>query len=267
MIVAADTVEFVHPPVREAVIGLEFDPLPLTIVDLARLCDRWSGNFPIVAERAALEPSAAIGPGGGGAEFQIGSGMPPIRLWLLEPSSHYLVQVQRDRLLLNWRKVGSESEYPRYVALREKFLALLADFGSFLAEVRQGLSISVSVAEFTYINSIIAHDRADGVFSVFREPSTPLPGEPYILRFQEVRNLTHQDTGSPGQLSVSSEPVMSQDGISETQLTITTKFFPTAVADDVQAASVLDEARRVSRAAFVSFTTPEMHESWGVASE
>lgn len=264
--VAADFADFENPPVREAVIGVEFNPLPLNIVELARLCERWSERFPVIQEQPALDPSIAVGAGAGMPVFQFGNGVPPLRLWLIEPSGHFLVQVQRDRLLLNWRKVTPQSVYPRYDALRQKFTELLDDFRDFVLSAHADATIAVTVTEFTYINGITTQGSADSVFEIIREPSTPLPGEPLMLRFQEVRNLEHPTILAPGQLSVSSEPVV-VGGVSEFQLTVSTKFFPTSITEDASVMEVLDEARKISRQAFVSFTTEEMHSNWGLANE
>ena len=258
--------EFENPPVREAVIGIEFNPLPLSILDLAKLSDGWRAEFPIVQEHPALDPSTAVAPGYGGPGILFGSGVPPVRLWLVEPSGHFLIQLQRDRLLLNWRKVAEDSEYPRYAALREKFTGLLSHLRGFLRSIHPEADISVTVAEFTYINRIATAGRADSVFSVLREPTTPLPGEPLVVRFQEIRNVHHPETAAPGQLAISTEPAV-VDGVAEIQLTVSTKFFPTAISEDAAVLGVLDEARNVSRQAFVAFTTESMHANWGVASE
>lgn len=257
-----DHVEFENPPVREAVIGIEFNPLPLSIIDLAKLTDEWRAEFPIVQEQPALDPSTAVAPGAGGPGIHFGSGVPPVRLWLIEPSGHFLIQLQRDRLLLNWRKVAEDSEYPRYAVLRDKFAGLLSGLRGFLRSNHPGADVSMTVAEFTYINRIAAEGSADTVFSVLREPTTPLPGQPLVVRFQEIRNVHHSESAAPGQLSISTEPAV-VNGVAEIQLTVSTKFFPTAISGDASMLGVLDEARNVSRQAFVAFTTESMHANWG----
>lgn len=251
---------------REAVIGIEFNPLPLSIIDLAKLCDRWRVEFPIIHEQPALDPSTAVTLGPGSAEFRFASGVPPLRIWLIERSEHFLVQLQRDRLLLNWRKVTEESEYPRYDTLRTKFAKLFSELRDFLGSVDPSLQLGATVAEFSYINRIIPEGPADSVFSVLRAPSSPLPGEPLVIRFQEVRNVVDPETGAPGQLTISTEPGVT-GSVAEIQLTVSTKFYPTQLTDDAVVLGVLDEARRVSREAFVAFTTDSMHSRWGAVSE
>src|SRR5687768_12321700 len=44
------------------------------------------------------------------------------RLWLVSQSGEELVQLQHDRLSLNWRRVGTSTSYPRYKHLRNRVL-------------------------------------------------------------------------------------------------------------------------------------------------
>jgi uncharacterized protein (TIGR04255 family) len=125
-VVGSGIVEFDHPPVYEAVIGIEFNALNLGAVKLAGLQTVWGAKYPTVQELPALEPSVAAGQPGPLASFSISMALPALRLWFLEPTGHFIVQVQRDRLLLNWRKL-EDGVYPRYAALRERFAIIVDD--------------------------------------------------------------------------------------------------------------------------------------------
>src|SRR5829696_8254411 len=64
-----------------------------------------------------------------------------------------LVQVQRDRIVHNWRRLTPESPYPHYEALRPSFSEDLTDFQAFLDEFGIG-KFNPYQCELTYINPI-----------------------------------------------------------------------------------------------------------------
>ncbi len=75
------------------------------------------------------------------------------RVWFISKDSNGIVQIQRDRLLQNWRKVRPTDEYPHYTQVKEDFKKHLAAFSSFLAQNQLG-SVELEQQELTYINHI-----------------------------------------------------------------------------------------------------------------
>lgn len=43
------------------------------------------------------------------------------RTWLISPDGTRLIQLQGDRISLNWRRAGEAGAYPRYATLRREF--------------------------------------------------------------------------------------------------------------------------------------------------
>ncbi len=72
------------------------------------------------------------------------------RSWFLNKDGSQLIQVQQDRFVHNWRKVGSNTAYPPYRTLREKFAENLRAFESF-ARTEQLGEFKPDQCEFTYL--------------------------------------------------------------------------------------------------------------------
>jgi uncharacterized protein (TIGR04255 family) len=87
------------------------------------------------------------------SELQL-SDIPPLpRVWFVSSDETRIIQIQRDRLIHNWRKLSSDSEYPRYDSLIQAFQDYLSRFDSFLKEAELG-QIQPSQYELTYVNQI-----------------------------------------------------------------------------------------------------------------
>jgi uncharacterized protein (TIGR04255 family) len=146
--------------VIEVAVGVHFLQLPgFNSVTLVRLADKWHDRYPKTQEQPALPPEA---PGGPGQLFtiQLHNSLPPVRLWLIGEQESSLVQVQHDRLLLNWRKVHENDPYPRYGTLREDFSRLWSEFGDYVTGGDFGVFQPI-LAEVTFFNRIAIGAAAD----------------------------------------------------------------------------------------------------------
>jgi len=147
---------FKHPPVVEVACGVQFEAI-----------ERWQTphfgqfgatireNYPDTEDhpplaRLRLDPGTAFDP----QWFS----MPPLRrVFYVSPPGNFLIQLQPNRLLHNWRKVADTDEYPRFDAAFEKFTSAWTAFNSFLSSA--GLpSTKPDVWELTYINHIVGRD-------------------------------------------------------------------------------------------------------------
>ena len=148
------TPSFSRPPLVEVALGVEFSPVSgFGAVALVKLADRLHGRYPIVQEYSPLPPNPPIG-----LDDQIGGGLvvsmgaPSIRLWLLSQEQDQLLQVQRDRLILNWRAGTINNSYPRYHdALRPAFAREYRGLLSFLMDAGRP-TLSLVGVEVTYVN-------------------------------------------------------------------------------------------------------------------
>jgi hypothetical protein len=113
---------FAKPPIVEVACGIQFEGL-----------ERWRtphyGQFwtkiqpdysdtedhPPLA-RVRLDPAPAFEP-------QVWSPLPPLRrVFFIRPPGNFLIQLQQNRLLHNWRKVADADEYPRFDVAFERFM-------------------------------------------------------------------------------------------------------------------------------------------------
>jgi uncharacterized protein (TIGR04255 family) len=142
--------EFDRPPVIEVAVGVEFLPVDeLDIVALVNLHNIWSGEYPKIRLQPEL-PSASRFASQLPVVFN--TGVPPVRLWSLSDDENFLIQVQADRMVLNWRRI-SDAEYPHYANIVEQFQAHWSHFVDYLGRLGAPAP-TPTVAEVTYVNSI-----------------------------------------------------------------------------------------------------------------
>ena len=152
----SDLPEFDDPPVAEVAVGVQFRPLfGMRGLALAPLRERWRHQYPRTEEQVPLAPavegSPTLVP-----QFQFNVvTLPAARQWFLNDLGTELVQLQPDRLLINWRVGDEPSEYPRYGHMRETFVSRFNDLSQFVAEEKLG-ELEITQAELTYINVIEA---------------------------------------------------------------------------------------------------------------
>jgi uncharacterized protein (TIGR04255 family) len=86
------------------------------------------------------------------------SPMPPLRrVFFIKPPGNFLMQLQQNRLLHNWRKVADVDEYPRFDAAFERFTWAWQQFNEFLPSVDLP-GVRPEIWELTYINHIVEKD-------------------------------------------------------------------------------------------------------------
>ncbi|MBN1972461.1 MAG: TIGR04255 family protein [Sedimentisphaerales bacterium] len=84
---------------------------------------------------------------------------PPLpRIFFISEEKKHLIQIQEDRLHLNWRKLKTQDEYPRYNNLYPKFQEYWSSFITFIKDMNLG-SVEPDQYELTYVNHI---PRGDG---------------------------------------------------------------------------------------------------------
>lgn len=94
-----------HPPIDEVVCGVIFEAIEHLTPALHGLY--WS-------TREDVYPRHEIYPAVEDESQQLYLGTPPLRTWLLTEDDTRVVQVQRDRMYVNWRRRKEEEPYPRF---------------------------------------------------------------------------------------------------------------------------------------------------------
>ncbi|MBI4581383.1 MAG: TIGR04255 family protein, partial [Planctomycetes bacterium] len=149
--------DYGRPPVIEVVCGLQFDPLPdFKAPALGLFWSRIRQEYPAASEQPELAP--AIGLFGkpvvaNGPRLEVTTTPPLPRMFFVNSVQNWLIQLQRDRFLHNWRKVEQDDPYPRYPNVFGKFWDAWTKFRAFCADESFGTP-TVRQCEITYINHI-----------------------------------------------------------------------------------------------------------------
>lgn len=274
----SDLPDFDRPPLVEVVLSVQFADLRgYRTVHAGLLWERkFRESFPEFAEKPALDPVfETFGPKASeGPRFTLEQvpGPPVPRLWFLNKKRSHLVQVQANRFLHNWRRVGPSSDYPRYESLKRMFLRELADVSEFLEAEHIGL-IEVNQCEVTYVNIIklpdgtdirVLPDRVLRQFAHFEPHAGDVATVPRPESTQFAsRYVIEGSEGEPiGRLHISGQPMLDADQKPALRLDLTARGTPTST-NLMDVSDFLDVGRDKIVRAFTAITTAEMHELWG----
>lgn len=81
-------------------------------------------QYPRVQLLPALPPQPPLGLSGSFVGLSVGT--QPNRWWFISEDDSHLVQIQHDRLVLNWRQTPTQPGYPRHHSLLPAFFEVLA---------------------------------------------------------------------------------------------------------------------------------------------
>ena len=152
-----DLPSFDKPPVVEVVMGVQFEPLETMLAPHFGLfweCVR--DEYPICRDAPPIVPQIEeLGQPGAlkRANLQIVSRPPLPRIFFEHSNGEWLIQLQPDRFLHNWRAASATGIYPRYRAVRSQFSSQWSRFQSFIADSDLG-DLKINQLEMTYMNHI-----------------------------------------------------------------------------------------------------------------
>lgn len=243
--------DFTRPPLVEVAVGLMFEPLSIDAMTLAQLYLEWQKDYPEIEERQAIPSSSAPG--------LILESVPRLRLWFMNKSGR-LLQVQRDRLVVNWRKKEEDDAYPRYGVLRDELEQRLKELDDFLRQ-RNHRGLRPNASEITYVNRI------------------PLTGEVQNLSdILTVLNPPPQDVGTPVETNMTVRfDVSEKVGRDSVSLVVNAQRNPdvdpplavlqlscvSPVHNIDDAFDALGKTRYQVVRSFQQITSKRMHEKWG----
>lgn len=149
--------EFDNPPVIETALGVEFAPLSkwaiphfgLYWAEIKNEYPHFEVQPPIASQIEKLGKPAKSPPL---VTFELIS-QPTVRCWFIHKSHTRLLQIQNDRFVHNWRKVGPAANYPHYESIRPIFAEEWNRFCGFLETWGIGVP-DVKQCEVTYVNHI-----------------------------------------------------------------------------------------------------------------
>jgi uncharacterized protein (TIGR04255 family) len=262
------TPAFDAPPVEEVALAAHFKPIGgLKVIDYAVLADQWAADYPIVEEVPPAGPVPdEMTPGIPQIEIQMGSPPAP-RYWFRNESGSKLIQVQRDRLVHNWRRVSGE-DYPHYSDLRPLFERALSQLEDFSVTKGAG-PLKVNQCEVTYVNPISIKaplrsvNHLEDLFAPwsgsFSDDFLAQPeGASVAMRFP----IPGPDGATLGYLSVSVNPVIRPE-VSEHLFLLQLVARGRPETSDISGVmEFLDKGHEWIVRGFASVTTPQMHLEW-----
>lgn len=269
---AIDLPRFGNPPVTEVALSLQFDPLPgMQIHHFGLLWSQYRDRFPRVESHPPIERSVEVfqrepvlQPS---VTFELVNPFMTPRVWFVNEARSELLQIQRDRFIVNWRRVRADDKYPNYDYIRSILEREYAIFSAFVTENKLG-EIAFNQCEVTYINQVQPcdvwdkHSQVGRVLNVmapeFKDEKLPTPE---LFRFSAQYVMGHPD--SPiGRLHLDFQPgFRASDRKPIFAMNLTARGKPQS-ASFAGALEFLDAGRSNIVRGFRALTTPAMHKEW-----
>lgn len=267
--------DFEQPPVVEVALSLQFKPLEslgtshlgllwaeLRRKDFSRAEDH--GELEPSFEDFSATPSRRVGLRVQGFE----DAPPPPRVWFLNEAQNELVQVQRDRFIVNWRQGAHSEPYPRYVSIRSRFIDAFGTFESFLSSEKLG-AVVPNQCELTYVNHVPtglgwhSHGEVDHVVTVWHNTySDTYLSSPEDAAFRVRYRMDDEQGEALGRLHVAFQPAFrNADGTPIFAINLTGRGEPRS-QDLKSSLALFDLEHQWIVRGFASITTPLMHEVW-----
>lgn len=161
------------PPLIEVVFGVVFERLDeLRAPHLGLFWAPFKEDFPKCEHQSRVGSFVFEGP-----QLQL----PLPRVWFVSKDETFIIQVQDDRFLLNWRRTSAVQKYPEFASIKESFLSRFQEFHNFVHSSQIG-SLKLESAELGYINHVTgSHESWDAIRSyheVFEGVTLPLTRGP-----------------------------------------------------------------------------------------
>jgi uncharacterized protein (TIGR04255 family) len=143
------------PPVIEVVCGVQFEPLRnLLSIHFGDFWHRVKHDYPKTEDRPPIDDFQETDQGTKMRAELVAIEMPPHRrVFYIDSSDNFLLQLQPSRFHSNWRKERPEDEYPRFEVAFDRFLKGWNAFLDFAKDSGFGAP-RTNQYELTYINHI-----------------------------------------------------------------------------------------------------------------
>jgi uncharacterized protein (TIGR04255 family) len=269
----ADLPDYRRPPIDEVAIGLQFDPavLGFTGAHVGLYWQTVRADYPRSESHPRLESPVEVldSPQLAPQVIQIQlQGNPQGRTWLLSEDGAYVLQIQNNRLVRNWRR--RDAPYPHFDDLSTEFLACYDGFLELLSAENLALP-QIQQVELTYINWITDMEMAEflrpgnaaqvSATGVDPSPEDQTWAARYLIRGTESKPVAR--------LHVQCTPAFRADPGTEsglpvrgTQLALIFRAPTVGRVDNEQLATLLGTGRASIVRTFTELTTPVAHQKW-----
>jgi uncharacterized protein (TIGR04255 family) len=267
--------EFDEPPVVEVAISLQFrafESLKAPHLGLLWRVFREQG-YSRIEEHGELEPAFEEFEGSSvpavGIRIQtFDDAPPPPRVWFLNEARDELIQVQRDRIVVNWRADARSEPYPRYPHILTRFRSALTSFIEFAASEQLG-DVLPEQCEVTYVNHMCSgtgwerHGDLDQVVTTWQNRySDEYLGAPEDVGFQVRYRMKDESGRALGRLHVVLQSAKrSADGRPIFLMNMIARGKPTPASLE-GVFQLFDLEHEWIVRGFTSITTTRMHELW-----
>lgn len=141
---------FKAPPVNEVAIGESF--VPRTDLLIPQMGVFWDRH--LREQYPTVEHGLPIASGPDTVYTDTATNLVLPRVLMVGTDRTSLVQLQPDRLYANWRRMDDKDEYPRFEAVRDRYLAIREQLNAFVKEL-SGDELTAAGYELTYINAFL----------------------------------------------------------------------------------------------------------------
>lgn len=264
-----DLPDYERPPLNEVVLGVQFSPpRGYQQIHAGEVWEIFRQDFPEVKSQPPLQPwFETFGRPQSGSnilESRIVQEFPHPRYWFLSEDEDELIQFQKDRLLHNWRKVGSgENPYPRFESILPKFESELFALEKYL-EKFSDQKMNITQCELSYINHILLTEEENGASAIdkwirlinIEDPEL----EDFSFRFHKNLN---DETGHPyGRLIVECKTGINSKDELLLRLELTVRGAPKEPSAHASL-NFLKDGREIIVNCFDDITTDFAHRKWG----
>jgi uncharacterized protein (TIGR04255 family) len=267
-------VTFSSPPVVEVVAGVGFEESDVALgpavsafwqSSLRQEFPRLEYQPPYVPPREQFDAAGVIRPPSVQVEF--GPAIPYPRLWASTRDQQELVQLHPRYFACNWRRVQANDTYDNWSARRRRFAEMYERLTRFLDESSVPMP-KAAQCEVTYINHIRAgkawenHSDWRHVFVAQFGQSTPYPMERLTA---EVAFVVEQSPARQIRLHCKIAPAFDVESEKPLYVLELTARGTSAGNGLPQILEFMDAAREAIDRTFLSVTTEQMHQEWGMA--
>lgn len=187
-----------------------------------------------------------------------------IRHWFLNGPKTELIQVQRDRFIINWRKLGTDEPYPRYGQhMRGRWIREWAAFKKFVSDHDLG-EFNIRQCEITYVNDIPQGEGWEMFPEALRLFSWGgLADRKFLPAPETFRTaVSYEMPGQCGRLHVTVQHVLRNTDLKQVvQLRLVARGKPESNSDD-DTLIWLDRAREWIVRGFTEVTSEYAHRLW-----
>lgn len=188
------------------------------------------------------------------------------RIWFMDENGASLVQVHRDRLVFNWRKVSPNQAYPSYSSVIREFRRIYGVFlqflsGSDIGELRlTGLELSY-VNHFSYGRELNNVDELPNVLNLLSWHSSPHLASAHLQSM--LCNLQFDRQENMGQLTIACQTAQRlQDGQELIRFDLVARRLAEGIAES-EVWPWFDNAHECIVTTFADVTNPKIqHDIW-----